>query len=182
MTLEEKAYKALPLSIRQHIMTNPDKFPEYSQVLMSKRNDLLGKYKNRINLDPNEIKLMLTIIKIYNYIKNDPPTGNVRFHELSSWNKFIKVYDPNFINLNDINSDLDYDEYLDRLPKSFWLTYYTYLISYRKYYKLKDDKTQEKEFILEFNRKKDKFSTFIYKQYKYLDENMSLDALQYLGY
>lgn len=181
MSLEEKAYKALPLSIRQHIMTHPDEFPEYSQVLMSKRNDLLGKYKNRINLDPNEIKLMLTIIKIYNYIKNDPPTGNSIYNELNSWNKFIKVYDPNFINLNDINNDLDYDEYLDILPKSFWLTYYTYLISYRKYYNLKEG-IQEKELTLKFNRKKDKFSTFIYKQYKYLDENMSLDALQYWGY
>jgi len=182
MSLEEKAYKALPLSIRQHIMTNPDKFPEYSQVLMSKRNDLLVKYKNRINLDPNDIKLMLIIIKIYNFIIKNSPTGNSRYHELNTWNKFIKIYKPDFKNLDDVDENFDYDEYQETWTKSFWLTYYTFLISYRKYYNLKDSKNKEKELTLKFNRKKDKFSTFIYKQYKYLDENMSLEEFQYWGY
>ena len=66
MSLEEKAYKALPISIRRYIMTNPEKYPEYSQVLLNKRRDILKKNKNKINLDPNEIKLMLTIVRIYN--------------------------------------------------------------------------------------------------------------------
>tara|TARA_B110000037_G_scaffold204583_1_gene248673 strand:- start:305 stop:1207 length:903 start_codon:yes stop_codon:yes gene_type:complete len=171
ISLEEKAYKTLPIHIKRHIMQNPEKFPEYSQVLLSKRIDILQSYKNKINLDPEEIKLMLTIIRIYNHIKQNPPKSENNYHELIAWDDFVKLYYPNFINLDSIPDDVDYGDYQDTWNKSFWLVYYTYLISYRKFYNLKNG-IQENSVTLNFNRKKEKFSTFIYKQYKYLDENV----------
>jgi len=173
MSLEELAYKALPISIRRYIMTNPEKYPEYSQVLLNKRSDILKKNKNKINLDPTEIKLMLTIVRIYNHIKEKPPIGNRHSHTSNSWNQ----YHPDFKNLDDI----DYDEYQDTWTKSFWLVYYTYSISYNNYYNLKDG-IQEKEYTLYYNRKKDDFSRYIYTQYKYLNQNVSLGKFQLWGY
>jgi len=181
MSLEEKAYKALPISIRRYIMTNPEKYPEYSQVLLNNRRNILKKNKNKINLDPNEIKLMLTIVRIYNHIKENPPIGNIYSHALNSWNKFIKLYYPDFKNLDDIDPNFDYDEYQETWTKSFWLVYYTYLISYRNYYNLKAG-IQEKEYTLYYNRKKDNFSMYIYTQYKYLNQNVSLEKFQFWGY
>ena len=205
ISLEEKAYKTLPIHIRRHIMQNPGKYPEYSHVLLSKRIDILQSYKNKINLDPEEIKLMLTIIRIYNHIKQNPPKSENNYHELIAWDKFVQLYYTDFTNLNKIapnigikksNNDIDYDselaqkqaelyydEYNNTWTKSFWLIYYTYLISYRKFYNLKGGtEGKDKELTLNFNRKKDKFSTFIYKQYKYLDENVSLEKFQFWGY
>ena len=180
-SLEEKAYKTLPIHIRRHIMQNPEKYPEYSTVLLSKRIDILQSYKNKINLDPEEIKFMLTIIRIYNHIKKTPPRNINKNHVHTSWDDFVKLYYPNFINLDSNPDDVDYSDYQDTWNKSFWLVYYTYLISYRKFYNLKNG-IQENSVTLNFNRKKEKFSTFIYKQYKYLDENVSLEKFQLWGY
>ena len=182
MSLEEIAYKALPISIRRYIMTNPEKYPEYSQVLLNKRSDILKKNKNKINLNPNEIKLMLTIVRIYNHIKENPPIRNTWEHSSDSWNKFVKLYYPDFINLDDINEYFDYDEYQETWTKSFWLVYYTYSISYRNYYNLKILDIQEKKYTLDYDRKKDNFSRYIYTQYKYLNENVSLGRFQFWGY
>jgi len=205
ISLEEKAYKTLPIDIRRHIIQNPQKYPEYSQVLSSKRIDILQSYKNKINLDPKEIKLMLTIIRIYYHINRTPPKSKNKYHELIAWDEFVQLYYTDFTNLNKIapnigikqsnndigydselaqeKAELYYDEYNLTWTKSFWLIYYTYLISYRKRYNLKGGiQGKDKEFTLNFNPKKDKFSTFIYKQYKYLDENVSLKTFQSWGY
>jgi len=175
ITLQERAYKALPLSIRRYIMNNPEKYPEYSHVLLNKRYDLLKKYKNKINLNPNEIRLMLTIVKIYDFIIKNPPVGSSNYHTINSWEKFYKIYD--------VNNEFDYETYEGRWPKSFWLLYYTYLISYRKYYNLEEGTPgKDKEYALPFNRIKDNFSTFIYKQYKHLDKNVTLEKFEHWGY
>ena len=143
---------------------------------MRSRSELLKSYKNKINLNPDEIRLMLTIVRIYDFIIKNPPIGSSKYHALNAWERFYRIY----------------DKYLETLTKSFWLMHYTFLISYRKYYNLKDgiqekelslkDGIQEKELILKFNRKKDKFSTFIYEQYKHLDKNVTLEELDYWGY
>ena len=88
---------------------------------------------------------------------------------------------PNFINLDSIPDDVDYGEYQDTWTKSFWLVYYTYLISYRKFYNLENG-IQENSVTLNFDRETQNFSNFIYKQYKYLDEKITLYTFQDWGY
>ena len=178
-SLEEKAYYALPIEQRRYILNNSTDFPEYSLILLNKRHNILQSYKNKINLDPEEIKLMLTIIRIYNHIKQHPPIENDSI--LNSWDDFVKLYYPNFINLDSIPDDVDYGEYQDTWTKSFWLVYYTYLISYRKFYNLENG-IQENSVTLNFDRETQNFSNFIYKQYKYLDEKITLYTFQDWGY
>lgn len=178
-SLQKTIYKTLPKGIKMEIVNNPEKYPEYSEVVNSLNSEMLkesvSKVKDRVKLTKNRLALMNVLLSIYYHIKSHPPEmfkNSGTFKNLYAWEDFSRVSYPHY------EEEM---EWVELWPKYMFLIYYTYMISYEKWYNLKED-IQLKDYILPFDRKKDKFIDYIYKTYHHFDKNITLDQFRFFGY
>ena len=94
------------------------------------------------------------------------------FKNLYAWEDFSRVSYPHY------EEEM---EWVELWPKYMFLIYYTYMISYEQWYNLKED-IQLKDYILPFNRKKDKLIDYIYKTYHHFDKSITLEQFRFFGY
>tara|TARA_A100001011_G_C14314143_1_gene847091 strand:+ start:1057 stop:1614 length:558 start_codon:yes stop_codon:yes gene_type:complete len=183
-SLQKTIYKTLPQGIKMEIINNPEKYPEYNQVVDRLNKEMIeekaSKIKSKVKLTKNRLALMSVLLSMYYHIKSYPPEktygprGSIvgKYKDIKAWEDFSKISYP------------EYEEEMEHVelwPKYMFLIYYTYLISYEKWYNLKLE-TQIARYALPFNRKTDKLIDYIYKTYHHLDENISLDLFRDFGY
>lgn len=174
-SLQQIIYKQLPISIKSTIVKNKEDFQEYNSVILRLNNDLLSSYKTKVKLTKKDITLMSILLSVYYHIKDNSPEKMKMKGEnfaLKSWFNFVEKNYPFYEELEDD---------VERWPKFMFLLYYTYLISYRSFYKTKQISALDIE-IPEYNKKNLKFITYIYMLYKYLDKNITLEDFRFYGY
>ena len=177
-SLQKTIYKTLPQGIKIEITNNPDKYPEYNQVVDRLNKEMIqekaSKIKSKVKLTKNKLALMSVLLSIYYHIKSYPPEKypNTNFKEIMAWRDFSSMSYPQY------EAEI---EYVELWPKYMFLIYYTYLISYEKWYNLKLE-TQIAPYVLPFNRTTDKLIDYIYKTYHHLDKNVSLNLFRHFGY
>ena len=177
-TLQKTIYKTLPQGIKMEIINNPEKYPEYSQVVDRLNSEMLkesiSKVKDKLKLTKNRLALMNVFLSIYYHIKSHPPeTLEARYSkQIAAWDNFSEISYPH------------YEEEIDNVefwPKYMFLIYYTYIVAYEQFYNLKLN-ISVSDYILPFDRKKDKLIDYIYKTYHNFDKNITLDKFRWIGY
>lgn len=168
-SLQMKVFKFLPYPIRQEIVNNPDKYPEYSSVISLLQEEFLRTFN--VKLNSKSIRLVNLIIRVHNHIKENPPRRNYR--TLQAWYNFSDVNYPIYRRTENM---------LDKWPKFMFLLFHTYIISYRHWYNL-----QQKPFILYIypfsgSRTNRDFIRHMFNLYKYIDKNTTLQELRDYGY
>ena len=181
-SLQKTIYKTLPRGIKMEIINNPDKYPEYQEVIKKLNTEILKekatKIKDKLKLTKNNLALMSVLISIYYHIKSNPPEyfKDSKFKGLHAFNEFSYIISPLY---------QEQIEYTDLWPKYMYLIYYTYKISYQKWYNIRNFRNLDNiiiDNILKFNRKKDKLIDYIYKTYHHLDKNITLEQFRDAGY
>lgn len=173
-SLQQLTYKQLPISIKKTILQNEKNYPEYNIVFTQLNKDILSSYKTRVNLNKKDITLMSILLTVYYHIKSHPPSLYIKKSMKQFRNPVNRAWD-NFMRTNyPFYDDFMYDERF--WPKFMFLLYYTYIYSYIAFYNL-----FQRDFFIDipkFNRKKEKFISYIYLLYKYLDKNVTLNKFR----
>jgi hypothetical protein len=171
--LQELIYKQLPQSVKSEIYNNPEEHPEYNYVISELNKNLLSSYKSKVKLTKKDIILMSILLNVYYHIKKHPPRKKKSInYTVKAWLDFMRTNYP------------FYDEdNIDKWTKFMWVLYNTYKISYREYYNLKQvEFLVNDQLIPRYNGEKQKFISYIYFIYKYLDKTFTKEDLDYMGY
>lgn len=176
-SLQKTIYRMLPPSTKQEIITNPNSYPEYADVIGRLNQEILeqtaSKIRGKIKLTKKKLELMSVLLSIYYHIKTHPPQNYPgKFKNISAWNDFSSVDYPQYEK---------YIGYVDKWPKYMFLIYYTYKLCYEIWYNLQPD-TQLREYVLPFNRKNDKLINYIYDTYQHLNREILLHQFRFYGY
>ena len=176
-SLQKTIYRMLPPSIKQEIITKPDSYPEYADIIGRLNQEILeqtaSKIRSRVKLTRKNLELMSVLLSIYYHIKSHPPQNFPgKWKSVHAWDNFSSVDYPQYE---------EYIEEVERWPKYMFLIYYTYRLCYEKWYNLRPD-TQLRQYVLPFNRRNDKLINYIYDTYQHLNRSISLDQFRFYGY
>ena len=183
-TLQQTIYKYLPYHLKIDIHKDPDKYQELASVINNLHTEMMEvhakKIRPKLKLTTRGLKLINILQGIYNHIISHPPYPNHSGEDLDDGdvNYTLNAWD-DFSNTNYPEYDLVYEN-VHHWPKFMFLIYYTYKVSYIKYYNLESE-SQIKDYELPFNRHTN-LMTYIYKTFNHLNESISLEDFRYYGY
>ena len=170
-SLQHMIYRKLPPDIKKEIITNPNSYPEYADVIHRLNQESLAQIasKNRDKIRFRLVELMRVLSSISHHIKSH---GNMK--SIDAWDDFSLDY-PEYLEF----------EYVGKWPKYMLLIYYTYQICYKKWYNLQDypgcTDIQLEKYVLPLN-KNDELINYIYRTYHHLNRNISLAEFRDYGY
>ena len=203
LTAQQEAYKKLSFDAKKEILRNPGKYPVYAPIIAKVRREMMevlfaSTIRPKLKLTtgwsiprvaqfgdewsplPKGLKLINILQAIYDHIISYPPYPNHSVEDsddgdvnytINAWADFSNTNYP------------EYDRFINKVikwPKFMFLIYYTYKVSYIKYYNLEPE-LQIKDYELPFNRHTN-LMTYIYKTFNHLNESISLEDFRYYGY
>jgi hypothetical protein len=183
-TLPQIIYNYLPYHLKIDIHKDPDKYKELASVINNLHTEMMEvhakKIRPKLKLTTRGLKLINILQGIYNHIISHPPYPNHSGEDLDDGdvNYTLNAWD-DFSSTNYPEYDL-FEEKVIKWPKFLFLIYYTYKMSYRKYYNLDQGPTM-RDYELPFNLHNN-LMTYIYKTFNHLNESISLKDFRYYGY
>lgn len=179
LSLQQLIYQQLPQDVKKKIVTNPELYPEYNEVISNLNREVLQSFKSKFKLSAKNIRFFKIMLEVCYHITLFPPRT---MFPLPDDQPVFRAWD-DFKIKNNYSIYDEYQNHVNRWPKFMFLLKETYKHAYNQYWHLAAFGAGQPlgffEYQLpQFDYVTMNFFTYIVELYRYIDENITLKKLR----